>query len=144
MLGSIIILLSNTLETFVCYLKRRFRRHNYARLEWATIETLQLQRLANEEIGFGTWNGCCDAVPVTDSATECLAVLDVSDPSHPRLKTTLPSHDELGANESSMGDEETGGLLGDSEDWGKTTWTLGISEIVMSKLESKKTGRGRK
>lgn len=144
MLGSIIILLSNTLETLVCYLERRFRRYNYARLEWATNETLRLQRLANEEIGFGTWNGCCDAVPVTASATECLAVLDVSDPSHPRLKTTLPSYHELGVNESSMADEGNGDALGDSEDWGKTTWPLGISEIVMPKLESKKTGRGRK
>lgn len=48
----------------VFYLRHRFRRDTYARLEWAANEALQLQRLVNEELGIGPWKGCCDAVPV--------------------------------------------------------------------------------
>ncbi|KAL1623516.1 hypothetical protein SLS54_004506 [Diplodia seriata] len=94
-LGTTIIILSYTLETLVCYLQRRFRRDTYARLEWATNDTLQLQRLANEELGIGVWTGCCDAVPVTTNASEHLAVLDASDPDHPRLKAPVRTFDEL-------------------------------------------------
>lgn len=60
----------------------------YARLEWGTNETLQLQRLAHEELGVGTWEGCAGDVPVTKRG-ERLAVLDLGDLDHPRLKAPL-------------------------------------------------------
>lgn len=60
----------------------------YARLEWFTNDALQTQRLAHEELGIeATWNGCAGvrAVPITEKG-EMLAVLDISDPKHPRLR----------------------------------------------------------
>ncbi len=47
---------------------------------------LQLQRLAHEELGLGTWGGTADDYPLTQPG-ECLATVDISDPEHPKLKT---------------------------------------------------------
>lgn len=52
-------------------------------------ETLQLQRLAHEELGLGTWTGCDKDVPVT-ARFERLGVLDVTERTHPRLRV-LPA-----------------------------------------------------
>ncbi|GME54039.1 uncharacterized protein K452DRAFT_307625 [Neofusicoccum parvum] len=86
--GAFIILLSYTVEPLVGRLQRRCGRDAHARLEWCTNETLQLQRLAHEELGLGgRWAGAADAVPVTEGAGgRRLGVLDVADPTHPRLK----------------------------------------------------------
>jgi hypothetical protein len=48
-------------------------------------ETLQLHRLAHEGIGHGDWTKCDRNVPITSSP---LAVLDVSDATHPKLKAS--------------------------------------------------------
>lgn len=56
----------------------------YTQIEWYTNGTLQLQRLAHEENGYGTWSNCDDEVPVT-GAGDRLATLDLSDPKHPKL-----------------------------------------------------------
>ncbi|KAL1614534.1 hypothetical protein SLS54_009708 [Diplodia seriata] len=84
-LGSLVIFLSYTVEPLLGWLQRRRNWDSYARLEWITNETLQLQRLAHEEAGLETWEGCADNVPVTRHG-ERLAVLDLHDPEHPRLK----------------------------------------------------------
>lgn len=65
--------------------RRNPRRSNYARMEWVTHETLQLQRQAYEQSGIGVWEGCAGSVPVTKGG-EKLAVLDLEDPDCPRLK----------------------------------------------------------
>lgn len=56
-------------------------------MEWIANETLQLQRLAHEELGAGGWSGAANAVPVT-KAGETLATLDTTDAYHPRLDTS--------------------------------------------------------
>ncbi|KAJ8112330.1 hypothetical protein OPT61_g5274 [Boeremia exigua] len=63
---------------------RRNRRMRYAYAEWQAGSTLQIQRLAHESTGAGSWSNTTGTVPVT-RAEEKLATLDTSDPSHPRL-----------------------------------------------------------
>jgi hypothetical protein len=54
--------------------------------EWNITSTLQLQRLAHEGAGFGTWKRTSDGTPVTLS-NETLGVLDFKDPAstHPYI-----------------------------------------------------------
>ncbi len=68
------------------------RKTSYRHLEWATNNTLQLQRLAHEELGFGTWHGAVKECPRT-APGDRLAVLDISDLDHPKL-ASLPASDE--------------------------------------------------
>lgn len=92
--GSVIIVLSYAIEPLIsCILKRR-RLDKYSYKEWCTNETLQLQRLAHEELGVGTWIDTGERVPVTKPG-ERLATLDLTDPSHPRLKAPPPALDVL-------------------------------------------------
>ncbi|KKY16375.1 hypothetical protein UCDDS831_g07054 [Diplodia seriata] len=64
-IGGSIILASWLLEPIVgCWQKRRGA--DYARLEWCANDTLHLQRLAHEELGFGTWTDCDREIPVTE------------------------------------------------------------------------------
>jgi hypothetical protein len=81
-LGGLIIIASYTIEPLAGWVDEWLGNGRYKRLEWATNDTLQLQRLAHEELGCGTWVG--EDFPLTP-AGERLAVLDISDPSHPKL-----------------------------------------------------------
>lgn len=87
-LGTTIIFLDYTIEYIVEWIDRRLRKttheRTYARLEWASNSTLQLQRLAHEELGLGTWRSCAGQVPVTEPG-EKLGLLDVTDEHHPLL-----------------------------------------------------------
>lgn len=56
---------------------------------------MQLQRLVHEELGVGTWARCVDSVPVTVDGRQRLAVLDISDLEHPRMKAPAPAFDEI-------------------------------------------------
>lgn len=84
--GTVMIALDLSIESIVsCIDKRRKHpRHTYSRLEWHATSTLQLQRLAHEELGIGAWERCTNEVPVTEYG-ELLGLLDLSDESHPRL-----------------------------------------------------------
>ncbi|KAF4545509.1 Fumonisin biosynthetic transcription factor [Lasiodiplodia theobromae] len=101
-IGSAIIVLSYVLEPVVSYFQRRRNLDPYARLEWASNETLQLQRLAHEELGVGSWRRCLEAVPTTGRG-EMLAVLDVGDLEHPRLRAVGPGLEVVIAMESEEG-----------------------------------------
>lgn len=83
-IGGLLISVSFTLEFAVDWIRRRKNHGIYKRLEWTTNDTLQLQRLAHEELGFGTWTRTAGDHPVTMPG-EQLATLDISDPDHPRL-----------------------------------------------------------
>lgn len=83
-LGSLLILLSFTLEPPIRYLYRRRHYRQYQYLEWHTNSALQLRRLAQDELGYGQWAGCADPVPVTRRG-DLLAGLDVRDVEYPRL-----------------------------------------------------------
>lgn len=79
-------MLNFSLVSIIVWIEKRRHISKYSRLEWFTSDLLQLQRLAHEEIEFGTWTECVGAkvVPVTAKG-EVLVVLDLQDPTHPRL-----------------------------------------------------------
>lgn len=101
-IGILIILLDFTLLPIVAWVDKRRKPHQYSvsRLQWFTDDLLQLQRLAHEEIGLGTWSNCVGVgvVPVTEKG-ELLAIIDAQDPGHPRL--TASSRDSPTAKTSS-------------------------------------------
>ena len=73
----------------IFYLQRHLQVKTYAVMEWCANETLQLQRLAHEQNGCDTyWSHATDAIPITLAADQPLAVLDVTDPLHPKLART--------------------------------------------------------
>ena len=90
-LCGLITLVSFVLPVAVERVQRR--RNPYSSLEWIANDTLQLQRLAHEAVGAGTWRGTLTDCPTT-AQTEFLAELDVSRPKHPKLKVA-ESKDEL-------------------------------------------------
>ena len=83
-MGLIVFLTSFTIEPLVGYVQNRFKLNPYARLEWYTNGSLQLQRLAHEELGIGTWTRCDSDIPSTNPGV-LLASLDLSNPEHPSL-----------------------------------------------------------
>lgn len=83
--GGLIIVASFVLPMAVELFQRRWRKRPFASLEWITNDTLQLQRLAHEAVGSGTWQGACGECPTTVPG-ELLAVLDITHPDHPILK----------------------------------------------------------
>ncbi|KAL9618307.1 MAG: hypothetical protein Q9160_006957 [Pyrenula sp. 1 TL-2023] len=85
LLGTIIILLEYNLESLIVWLEHR-RIVKPQSMEWFANDTLQLQRLAHEELGLGDWSGCggTHSVPVTTKGQK-LGILDDKDPDHPRL-----------------------------------------------------------
>lgn len=63
---------------------QRNQKLQYAFAEWQANSTLQLQRLAHENLGLGTWSKTNESVPVTEPG-DVLGVLDISNPLHSRL-----------------------------------------------------------
>jgi hypothetical protein len=91
------------LESPPTFMRRYYNRHSYSRLEWCSNGTLQLQRLAHEELGIGTWGACTQDIPVTREG-EMLGILDVTDPGHPVFK--MPQQEVIGDRVSSDGGKE--------------------------------------
>jgi hypothetical protein len=100
-LGALIIVLDMCLEPCVasCVRRKYAKRHAgndeeggsagekhplHSVVEWNQTGTLQLQRLAHEEAGFGTWEKCDGDVPVT-APGQFIAGLDLRDTKHPLL-----------------------------------------------------------
>ncbi|OCL12106.1 hypothetical protein AOQ84DRAFT_334819 [Glonium stellatum] len=87
MVGGFIIILNYTLEPIVSWVQKRHRSGfgDYAKLEWYSNGVFQLQRLAHEELGFGSdWVNCDGDMPRTKTDIR-LAVLSIDDPKHPKL-----------------------------------------------------------
>ncbi|KAK1749413.1 hypothetical protein QBC47DRAFT_441931 [Echria macrotheca] len=101
--GGLIILLSLKLESILAWcLTCRGDRTKYSRLEWSANETLQIQRLAHEATGAGTWSRTTGTIPVTKPG-DVLAVLDIGEPAHPRLRAPRTEDDRSsGEGERSM------------------------------------------
>jgi hypothetical protein len=89
-IGLLIIPTATYLEELVSWVSHRTpslrtnRRFQYAFGEWQAYSTLQLQRLAHESLGLGTWSRTDESVPVTEIGDK-LGVLDVTDGRHARL-----------------------------------------------------------
>lgn len=63
---------------------RENQRLLYALAEWPTNSSLQLQRMAHENLKLGPWRCTNKTVPVTREG-KALGMLDISDPRHARL-----------------------------------------------------------
>lgn len=90
--GGLIILPSFTLNSILSWPLDHMGRTRYPKLEWATNEILQLQRLAHEASGTGTWSRGTGPIPVTRPG-DLLAVLDIADPTHPKLRAMSVNRD---------------------------------------------------
>ncbi|KKY13337.1 putative cytochrome p450 [Diplodia seriata] len=92
--GSFFVSLSWALESLVQWVQGRRKLDVYARFEWTMNETLQLQRQAHEGLEIGSWSGCDKGVPVAGSMDR-LAVIDLEDLTHPKLKAPPPPVEEV-------------------------------------------------
>ena len=81
---SALILINLVLARLVEFIQRKFKIGGIRRLQWITDGDLQLQRMAFEEAGMGTWSGGAAAVPVTRFGEKFGLPRD-TDPNHPRL-----------------------------------------------------------
>lgn len=68
------------LEPILVVLYRRRHHGEYTYLEWASTETLQLQRMAFQGVRSGTWPGYVRTVPTTQPPEETLANLPFAYP----------------------------------------------------------------
>ncbi|KAI1360715.1 hypothetical protein F5Y08DRAFT_348529 [Xylaria arbuscula] len=82
--GAIIICVSFALEPVLACLYKRRKYKPYTHFEWISNNSLQLHRLAQEELGLTKWLRCTEEVPTTD-CDAYLASLDITDPRHPVL-----------------------------------------------------------
>ncbi|KAI0185462.1 hypothetical protein EV127DRAFT_503014 [Xylaria flabelliformis] len=82
--GFIVIITSFSLEPVFWLLYRKRGHNQHATLEWTTNTTLQLQRLAHEGLGFGTWSKGTENIPVAKTG-DMLGCLDYTNPNHPVL-----------------------------------------------------------
>ncbi|KAH9908442.1 hypothetical protein F4778DRAFT_717254 [Xylariomycetidae sp. FL2044] len=85
LVGGLIAVASYLLEPISALLHKKRGFKEYAHLEWITNSTLQLQRLAHEELGVGSWANCTDDVPIT-KADQVIGLLDITDRKHPVLR----------------------------------------------------------
>ncbi|KAI0449692.1 hypothetical protein F5B21DRAFT_517984 [Xylaria acuta] len=85
LVGVLTILTSYLLEPISRALYNRWGYKKYAHLEWTTNATLQLQRLAHEELGFSTWSRGTDEVPATKEG-ELLGLLGSYEPDSSRVR----------------------------------------------------------
>lgn len=106
-IGGLFIVLQWTIQWIYIKMIWHFPRFNqYKRLEWVTNGTLQLQRSAHEQLGYGTWTRCDREIPMPDPY-EKLAVLDIEELEHPRLKVAkrarkMDKLETLGTEENSL------------------------------------------
>ena len=84
-LGLLITCIDLGLHRLTSYIQHEKDLKDYRRLVWKSDGLLQLQRMAYEEAGLGTWERCTKHTPVTAQG-QTLALLDVDDPEHPRLR----------------------------------------------------------
>jgi hypothetical protein len=86
--GSTLMLISTFVEELFAlllwYPRLRSAKLIYSQAEWQAGSTLQLQRLAHENLGLGTWTRTDEAIPVTEPG-DALGVLDVTNTKHARM-----------------------------------------------------------
>jgi hypothetical protein len=102
--GGLLFLLSMSIEeifAFACRIIHRKQDHNpgtFGYTEWQANSTMQLQRMAHEAAGSGSWSNGIGSVPVTE-AGEKLCLLDISNGQHPRLRKPSAANSPMGSKE---------------------------------------------
>lgn len=97
--GFCIVAVSVSIEVLAGVFQRLAKRDQYSRLEWNTNGTLQLQRIAYEELGIGDWAGCDERVPFVPTHIG-LPPLDLSDAKHPIIQSPQKSNGNDGVDGS--------------------------------------------
>ena len=82
--GGLLILAHLFLDILMEYIRRKWQWNEYKSLQWTLDGKFQLQRLAFEEAGQGTWSGGTSFVPVTKKGNR-IGVPRGVDVRHPRL-----------------------------------------------------------
>ncbi|KAF3038648.1 hypothetical protein E8E12_005459 [Didymella heteroderae] len=87
--GIIVMLISLYLEELFDLVLQRTPLRNPTRLrrghsEWKARSTLQLQRIAHQNLGFGTWKRTDESIPVTNKG-DILGTYDIANEKHVRL-----------------------------------------------------------
>ena len=103
--GTSLILLNFVLDTVVGSVQRKLGRGDHKRLQWVIDEKLQLQRLAYEEAGQGTWTGGANGVPITRMGDRIGIPRNV-DKIHPKL-SVLPGHGRVESTVSFYGQSQS-------------------------------------
>ncbi|KAI9812584.1 MAG: hypothetical protein M1827_004573 [Pycnora praestabilis] len=85
-IGIVIIGISIVLDSVVGYIQNWKKKGEYRRMNWILDGTLQLQRMAYEGNGLGTWQNCADEIPVTKLGERFRLPLGY-DREHPTLGT---------------------------------------------------------
>lgn len=118
-LGGLVILIYAILESAVGYIQKRWNWGDYRRLRWVMDDKMQVQRMAFEEAGMGSWSKLSGNVPVTERG-QVFGGLGHVDPDQPRLGekwTSAPNADEpalVSATIRTGGDIEGVGAVGGS------------------------------
>ena len=69
-----------SLDSAVGALRQHLHWDDHKRLQWAVDEKLQVQRVAFEAAGQGTWTAGTDAVPTTTTAADVLVGFGAAKP----------------------------------------------------------------
>ncbi|GAW21437.1 hypothetical protein ANO14919_109560 [Xylariales sp. No.14919] len=99
LVGFHLALISYLVEPASAWLHKRKSHGQYKHLEWATNATLQLQRLAHEGIGQGTWSKGAEVIPTAEEGDN-LALLDISNLEHPVLRSLDKQEDSPSQSQS--------------------------------------------
>ncbi|KAF2737471.1 hypothetical protein EJ04DRAFT_550620 [Polyplosphaeria fusca] len=142
-IGGLIMLLDIFLELLVDYIESRRRRskgntkHSYARVEWNTNTTLQLQRLAHEQVGAGDWKSATWlAHPVTAPGEE-LAMFDLKREHHPKLVNSMDWGERSVVTELEVISEEDDNALEDIKKTSESEITDADIKKKMERVDSK-------
>ncbi|KAM7188767.1 hypothetical protein V8F33_010430 [Rhypophila sp. PSN 637] len=109
-IGLLTVLVSYTLVPCISYVQEnRKSKSSHSVVEWTTNETLQLQRLVHEAHDGDdvVWVNATDAIPITKTAHQPLAVLHVRDPLHPKLTRAQRDGTEFSFDKKGTGFSET-------------------------------------
>ncbi|KAI0418902.1 hypothetical protein F5X98DRAFT_362848 [Xylaria grammica] len=137
LVGSILLATSYLLEPVSAFLYKKKGYKKYEHLEWTSNATLQLQRSAHEEAGFGTWSKCTGAVPRTE-ANELLGSLDITKPDHPVLQRLSHEKGVPGSSPSSIEVPNTWQGPANTQDGSSLTLTSSYSPLLPESTASYK------
>ncbi|KAM0796423.1 hypothetical protein BDR22DRAFT_976173 [Usnea florida] len=107
--GSLLISISLVLPLLVGALRHVFKWKKHKGLQWTIDSKLQMQRLAYEEAGQGSWTGGASSVPVTRE-NDLLGMPEGVNAHHPRLGRAWRHSDNGSAANATM---ERESLMGD-------------------------------
>lgn len=85
--------ISAVLEPILHLLYKYYGFQQYQEVEWITSNSLQLHRLAQEELGHGEWIKCDDDIPITTGDTY-LGTMKLDDYEHPVINKPLKVNDD--------------------------------------------------